>query len=72
MRSCLKAGFGITFCPVVSIDKALARGELSPIHCSGLDDATSVIMIRHSQKWCSPVLTAFLTLAESMTGENAG
>lgn len=59
-------GLGLTLCPNVVIADALDQGELVRMYCDALPDATSIIMIWHSQKWCSPVLKQFLDLAREM------
>lgn len=66
MRTCLKMGFGITVCPQVSIINELEAGVLSQVNCSELDETTSVLMIWHAQKWCSPVLKKFMDMSQSV------
>ncbi len=59
-------GIGITICPEISVQQEIAKGELVQLNWNISDDETSVIMIWHSQKWCSPILSQFLELAESL------
>ena len=66
MRSCLKRGVGFTICPEVSVEKELSDGDLSKIHCNEHDFETSVIMIWHAEKWCSPLLKHFMMISEDV------
>lgn len=61
LRACLQRGIGLTICPTVSIGKELQEGSLQVLNWP--QTFTSVIMIRHVDKWCSPVLKRFMEIA---------
>lgn len=61
LRGCLQRGIGVTFCPTVAIRKELQEGVLRVLPWP--QTATSVIMIRHVDKWCSPLLHRFMEIA---------
>jgi hypothetical protein len=42
----------------------LATGRLGRINWQAGDDEVSLIMIWHAEKWCSPLLSHFMQLAE--------
>jgi DNA-binding transcriptional LysR family regulator len=69
MRNCLKRGVGYSLCPAVSVEKELADGSLSAIKWGGGHFETSVIMIWHAEKWCSPVLNHFMRLTKNMISD---
>ena len=54
---------GITICPEVSVQKELSEKSLVKLNWSEKDVETSVIMIWHSEKWCSPLLERFMVLS---------
>jgi DNA-binding transcriptional LysR family regulator len=61
LRACLQRGLGVTICPTVAIHKELQEGVLRQLHWR--KTSTSVIMIRHVDKWCSPLLSRFMEIA---------
>lgn len=61
LRGCLQRGIGVAFCPTVAIKKELEEGVLRVLPWQ--ESATSVIMIRHVDKWCSPLLHRFMEIA---------
>lgn len=61
VRGCLQRGIGVSFCPVISIRNELQEGVLQVLPWPKM--ATSVIMIRHADKWCSPLLHRFMEIA---------
>lgn len=66
MRKCLKRGIGYTICPAVSVRRELAEESLSKLNWGGHPLETSVVMIWHAEKWCSPLLKHFMALAEEI------
>lgn len=69
MKTCLKMGIGVTICPEISVREELAASELASLKWDIPDAETSVIMIWHAQKWCSPILEQFLYLSEKLISE---
>ena len=66
MRNCLKQGVGYSICPEVAVQKELANGSLRRLNWTGETLETSVIMIWHAEKWCSPLQTYFMDLCETV------
>jgi len=66
MKTCLKMGIGITICPEICVQKEVAANDLIKLKWNIQDAETSVIMIWHAQKWCSPLLAQFLKLSEEL------
>ena len=63
LRGCLARGLGLTYCPRVSITKELEDGLLRILDWQ--PTTTSVIMIRHADKWCSPLLQRFMEITRN-------
>ncbi|MBI9086636.1 MAG: hypothetical protein JEZ11_23765 [Desulfobacterales bacterium] len=66
LRACLKRGLGFTVCPEVSVEEELKAKSLVRFDFSEDNDEASLIMIWHSEKWCSPLLKHFMNLSEEV------
>ena len=66
MKACLKRGIGFTLCPEVSVEEELKQKNLVRLTFKGDNDEASLIMIWHSEKWCSPLLNHFMKLSEDV------
>lgn len=66
MRNCLKRGVGYSICPEVSARNEIADGSLSQIRWGAEPFETSVIMIWHAEKWCSPLLNYFMAISKDI------
>jgi len=66
MYNTLKRGIGVAFCPLAAVRDDLAAGRLVRLHWPPGPDATTVFMIRHADKWCSPTVRRFMDLALEM------
>ena len=64
LRNCLRRGIGYTVCPIVAIGDELADGSLVALAWDREPLETSVVMIWHAEKWCSPLLRYFMLLCE--------
>ncbi len=64
LRHCLQKGIGVTFCPRISIENELASGSLQILGAEQM--ATSVIMVWHREKWCSPLLNRFMEISKKL------
>ncbi len=53
---------GIALLPPRTIRGLLDSGDLSNPAWTGEPNETSVIMIRHKDRWCSPLLSRFMEL----------
>lgn len=60
LRRCLARGLGVSLCPLATVRDELARGELARLPWTGEALETSVLMIWHVEKWCSPLLRRFM------------
>ncbi len=70
LRNCLARGIGFTVCPEIAVAAELAAGRLARLDLYPEDEAVSLIMIWHAEKWCSPLLAHFMALAEDrLSGE---
>jgi len=73
MRNCLKLGLGYSICPLVSVRRELAEGRLARLKWHNAPIETSVIMIWHAEKWCSPLLKHFMAITmEIISNESSG
>ncbi len=59
-------GLGITVCPKIAIQEELESKELILLQETIIEKETSMIMIRHAGKWCSPILARFLEISKTM------
>jgi DNA-binding transcriptional LysR family regulator len=66
MHKCLKRGIGITLSPQIAVQPDLARGHLKKLKWDIESVETPVIMIWHSEKWCSPLLKHFMSLSREI------
>ncbi|MBU0969220.1 MAG: LysR family transcriptional regulator substrate-binding protein [Proteobacteria bacterium] len=69
LRGCLKRGIGITICPEIAVAKALETQSLAVLNWNRPDYQIPVLMLWHSEKWCSPLLKAFMTLAQQIMAD---
>lgn len=65
LKGCLKKGLGVGIFPLVAVEKEIFSNELICLDGALDIDETSVIMIWHAQKWCSPALSDFLKTVET-------
>jgi DNA-binding transcriptional LysR family regulator len=66
LRNCLKKGIGLTLCPKIAVNSELKRGRLVELSWDVKSIETSVLMIWHTEKWCSPLLSQFMYFAEEV------
>jgi DNA-binding transcriptional LysR family regulator len=71
MRNCLKRGLGYSICPEISVRRELTDGVLSKLSWGAEPLETSVIMIWHAEKWCSPLLNHFMRISEDIISNYA-
>ncbi len=62
MRRCLARGIGLTICPLISIQNELRSKLFTRLNWNINYMETSVIMIWHAEKWCSPILKQFIDI----------
>jgi DNA-binding transcriptional LysR family regulator len=68
IKNCLKRGIGVSVCPEVSVHEELLSGDLGKLDWEEGNEATetTVTMIWHVGKWCSPPLQAFMDIARAV------
>jgi DNA-binding transcriptional LysR family regulator len=60
IKAYIMAGTGITVIPEVAIKKEISRGELTVLNWAGDPLEAKIFMIRHKEKWISPILKTFM------------
>ena len=65
----MRLGTGFTVCPEAGVAGDLASGRLCRVNWQTGEDQISLIMIWHAEKWCSPLLTRFMEMAEERLSE---
>ena len=65
IRECLHRGLGITICPEVSVANELKDRTLVKLNWENDYMETTVLMIWHAEKWCSPLLSQFMEMSKS-------
>jgi DNA-binding transcriptional LysR family regulator len=63
LRNCLRNGTGLSLCPEVTVSDDLASNRLAEVQWESDYKETAIIMIWHSDKWCSPLLKHFMDIA---------
>lgn len=66
LKRCLKKGLGVSICPMISIEREVQEGSLTTLATENIITETPVIMIRHIDKWCSPLLKLFMDLTREI------
>ena len=67
IKQTIQTGIGVTLIPEIAVRKEVGKGTLVKVRW--VDDMeTGVLMIRHKDKWCHPVLEAFMDTARRLTG----
>ena len=66
LRRSLERGVGFTVCPRVSVQDAFDSGSLVPLAWDAEGLEAGIFMIRHREKWCSPLLERFMALAREV------
>lgn len=54
---------GVTICPEVSVEKELTEKRLAKLRWGEAPMETSILMIWHVEKWCSPLLSHFMEIS---------
>jgi DNA-binding transcriptional LysR family regulator len=71
VKQCVMTGLGLTVLPAVAVAAELSQGRLLKLPWSGPDLTVATHMLWHKDKWLSPVLSAFLSLAREMLATRA-
>lgn len=64
LLNCLKRGIGLTIIPRALVQPELDGGCLFELNWDMQAMETSILMIWHAEKWCSPLLKEFMGFAE--------
>jgi DNA-binding transcriptional LysR family regulator len=65
IKQCVQQGVGVTLIPAMAVRRELAAGTLVRLPWSEDPLETAILMIRHKDKWISPVLGAFMELVRA-------
>jgi len=68
IKECVKVGMGLTFLPVMAVDRELRDGELVELPWRGPVLRVPVQLVRHRDKWLSPALSAFVEDVRGVVG----
>jgi len=68
----LKRGVGLAFCPEIMVRRDIEEGRLVQLYWPPGPTETTVFMIRHADKWCSPVVSRFMEIAEERFASHYG
>jgi DNA-binding transcriptional LysR family regulator len=71
IKQCVMAAMGIAFLPAVTVAAEIAQGRLAPLQWEEHNFQVFTQMLWHKEKWLSPALNAFLTVAREMLGAAA-
>lgn len=55
-------GIGIALCPLATVHNALQAGRLVALDWQAAPNETTLLMVRHAEKWCSPLLSSFIDI----------
>ena len=59
----------MAFCPEIIVRRDVKAGNLIRLHWQPMPEETTVFMIRHEDKWCSPVVRRFMEIAEKVISQ---
>jgi len=60
IKQCVLQGIGVTLIPEMAVTKELAAGDLLLLPWGEQELETTILMIRHKDKWVSPALQVFM------------
>ncbi|MPN49400.1 HTH-type transcriptional regulator GltR [bioreactor metagenome] len=66
IKECTACGLGIAVLPKIAVQDELKRGKLIELNWTGPKFDVKTQLIHHQDKWLSPAVRAFLTLAEHL------
>lgn len=69
IKQCAVQGMGIAVLPQVAVSSELAQGTLARLPWTGENFQIRTHLVRHKEKWLSPVLEAFLLLTHEMLSD---
>lgn len=64
IKHCVMAGVGITLLPEIAVGRDIDRGRLTPLLWEAGEMETALLMIRYKERWLSPTLKAFISMAK--------
>jgi DNA-binding transcriptional LysR family regulator len=66
VKQCVMTGLGLSVLPLMAVAPEVEQGRLLKLPWAGPDLTISSHMVWHKDKWLSPSLNAFLTMARAM------
>lgn len=67
IKRCVKQGLGVTVIPKIAVGEELQKGELVPLAWEE-EMEVGMLMIRHQDRWISPILEAFMDTVREVAG----
>jgi DNA-binding transcriptional LysR family regulator len=72
IKQCVMASMGIAFLPLVTVKSELEQGKLVQLNWPEHEFNVVTQMMRHRDKWLSPTLDAFMSMARDVLCEREG
>ncbi len=66
IKQCAMAGLGYTFLPEIAVKKEIEQGRLVALNWAGRDFEVVTQLVWHKDKWLSPTLQAFMSVAREL------
>ena len=66
MFNTLSRGIGLAVCPETLVAESIESRRLVRIPWSAAPEETTLFMIRHADKWCSPATARFIQITEAV------
>ncbi len=66
VKQCVIRGIGITIIPRIAVAAEIAHKQLTPLAWTDDTVESAVLMIRHKDKWISPVLKTFMDISREV------
>ena len=66
IKQCVMARLGLSFLPLVAVEKEIEQGRLVPLRWAGRNFTIITQMVWHKDKWLSPTLKTFLNVVRDM------
>lgn len=70
MFNTLQRNVGVAICPDVLTRQAVKDERLVRLLWAPAPDETTLFMIRHADKWCSPATARFIEITEEIMAES--
>ncbi|MCP4318726.1 MAG: LysR family transcriptional regulator [Hyphomicrobiales bacterium] len=72
LKECVCAGIGVSILPEVTVRADIQHGRLAVLPWQSSELRCNTLMIRHQDKWLSPILDAFMSISREELGKAHG